>query len=281
MLNNIILVPTDFSDVCHNAIEHAVKIAQAVNFKVLIYHVINKDSFALFKGEKDIHHAVENKLIQITQEFQKLNDGLVIDYSCEEGSIFELIHEKASKAGANFIILGTHGKKGLQHLFGSYALKVITRAEVPTLVVQKKNYFGYSRILMPINSFTEARQKVQYAISFSRRFKSTITIFKERVSDPAEMSRIDIISKQIADAFQKSGVAFEVDYADNTGDSAKIVTDYAVEKNMDLIMIVTEPQIGSLNFSLAPWSEKIIFNEAQIPVICINPVEYSQAFFDF
>jgi nucleotide-binding universal stress UspA family protein len=280
MLNNLILVPTDFSQVCHNAIEHAVNIAQASKFKVLIYHVINKESLSLFKGENNINQAVENKLAQIVEEFKKLNKGLEIDFAFEEGSIFDLIHEKASKAGANFIILGTHGKKGLQHLFGSYALKVITKANVPTLVVQKKNYYGYSKILMPINSFTEARQKVQYAISLAKRFNSTITIFKEKVSDSAEMSRIEIISRQIAEAFQKSGVNYEIELAESAGDSARIVIDYAVEKNMDLILIVTEPQIGSLNFSLAPWSEKIIFNEAQIPVICINPVEFSQAFFD-
>lgn len=280
MLNNLILVPTDFSKVCLNAIEHAVNIAQASKFKVLVYHVINKDTFSLFKGENDINRSVKNKLAQITEEFKQLNPGLAIDFAFEEGSIFDLIHEKASNTKANIIILGTHGKKGLQHLFGSYAMKVITKATVPTLVVQKKNYYGYRKILMPINSFTEARQKVQYAISLSKRFDSEITIFKEKVRDAAEGSRIEIISRQIAEAFQNSGIGFNIESAENTGDSAKIVTDYAIEKNMDLILIVTEPQIGSLNFSLAPWSEKIIFNEAQIPVICINPIESSQAFFD-
>lgn len=47
-----------------------------------------------------------------------------------------------------------------------------------------------------------------------------------------------------------------------------------------MIMIVTEPQIGTNYFNLGPWNEKIMFNEAQIPVMCINPVEHGTIYFD-
>ncbi len=49
-LNNIILVPTDFSEVCHNAIDQALKLLASQNFKVCIYHVIDKNTQAYFKG---------------------------------------------------------------------------------------------------------------------------------------------------------------------------------------------------------------------------------------
>ena len=79
-LNNIILVPTDFSDPCANAADHAIKIAQIVKFKVVLFHVINKDSESLFAGEKDINAAVENKLKQMAGELKKQNQGVEIDY---------------------------------------------------------------------------------------------------------------------------------------------------------------------------------------------------------
>ncbi len=178
------------------------------------------------------------------------------------------------------IMLGTHGKKGMQKLFGSYALKVITQAQVPTIVVQKKNYKGFENILFPINSFTEARQKVGYAIAVASKFDSTIHIYKELVKDPAEHSRIQIIAKQIAEEFKKAGIKYTTQNANKGGESAKNLVDQAVENNMDMIMIVTEPQIGTSYFNLGPWNEKIMFNEAQIPVMCLNPVEHGSIYFD-
>lgn len=278
-LNNIILVPTDFSDVCHNAIEYAVQLAAKIGFKVFIYHVINKDTQALFKEENELNASVGEKLDSIADGF-RLQYNLEIITGYEEGSIFDLIHKKAESIGANIIMLGTHGKKGMQKLFGSYALKVITQAKVPTVVVQKKKFKGLENILFPINSFTEARQKVGYAIAVASRFNSTIHIYKENISDPAENSRIQIISKQISDEFKKAGIKYTAKTAEKGGESAKSLVDYAVEKNMDMVMIVTEPQIGTSYFNLGPWNEKIMFNEAQIPVMCVNPVEHGNIYFD-
>lgn len=280
-LNNIILVPTDFSDPCANAADHAIKIAQIVKFKVVLFHVINKDSESLFMGEKDINVAVENKLKHLVSELKKQNQGVEIDYMFQEGSIFDLIHEVADDIGANMILLGTHGKKGMQHLLGSYAMKVITKSKIPTLVVQKKPYSGYKNILLPVNSFTEPRQKVGIAISVSKMFGSTIHIFKEVLKDPGEMSRIEIITKQIAEAFNKAGISFEVFASKIPGETAKELVEVAVAKNLDAILMVTDSQIGSSVFSIGSWNEKLLFNEAQIPVMCINPIEYGQIYFDF
>jgi len=278
-LNNIILVPTDFSDVCHNAIEYAVRLAEMFGFKVFIYHVINKDTTAMFKNESELNTAVGQKLQNIAEEFT-LQYKVEIETGYEDGSIFDLIHKKADQIGANLIVLGTHGKKGMQKLFGSFALKVITQAKVPTLVTQKKKFKPLENILFPINSFTEARQKVSYAIAISSRLNSTIHIYKETVNNPTEQSRIDIIAKQIKEEFTKEGIKYKVQSSNKVGESAKNLVDFAVENGMDMIMVVTEPQIGTSFFNLGPWNERIMFNEAQLPVMCINPVQHGRIYFD-
>lgn len=277
-LNNIILVPTDFSEVCHNAIDQGVKIAALQNFKVCIYHVIDKNTHSYFKGVASINQAVSDKLEGLVNEF-RLKSDVEMEYDYEDGNIFDLIHKKAANIGANVIVLGTHGKKGFQHIFGSFALKVLTQAQVPTLVVQQKKFSGFKNILFPVNTFTEARQKVAIACNVARRFDSTIHIFKELVKDVEDMNRIDIITKQIVEAFKKEGVKYTIVAEEKSGDTSKQLISYGAASNMDLIMILTEPQIGTNYFNLGPWNEKIMFNEAQIPVMCINPVEYSQVFF--
>ena len=278
-LNNIILVPTDFSEVCKNAIAYAINIGEILKFNVCIYHVINKESKNLFGNGDNTEEVVKSALEDLRNEFAK-QTSIQIEIAWEEGSIFDLIHVKAENIGANLIVLGTHGKVGMQKLFGSYALKVITKAQVPTVVVQKKTYPRIQRILFPVNTFTEARQKVPYAIDVSKVFDSEIVIYKEKVTSQMDMNRINIITKQIAEAFQNAGVRYSIETAEKSGESARQLVSEAVEGDIDLIMIVTEPQIGSSFFTLGPWNERIMFNEAQIPVLCINPVEHSTVYFD-
>ena len=55
------------------------------------------------------------------------------------GTIFEEIGKTASKQAAQLIIMGTHGATGLQKLFGSNAMKVITSSNTPFLIVQKNS----------------------------------------------------------------------------------------------------------------------------------------------
>lgn len=279
-LNNIILVPTDFSEVCHNAIDHAVKIAALrSDMKVCIYHVINKDTQSFFKGLESLNEAVAKKLQGLIDEF-RLNYDVEMEYAYEEGSIFDLIHKKAEEIGANFIILGTHGKKGFQHLLGSFALKVLTQAQVPTLVIQNKEFLSYKNVLFPVTSFTEARQKILIAMNVARNFNATIHIFKQRVQDVEEMVRIENITNQIIEKFKTEQILHTITTAEYSGDSPKQLMKHAASNEMDLIMILTEPDFGSSNFKLGPWNEKIMFNEEEIPVLCINPVEDSSLFFN-
>ena len=43
--------------------------------------------------------------------------------------------------------------------------------------------------------------------------------------------------------------------------------------------MMTDSRIDHPDFHNSSWSEKLIFNEAAIPVICINPVWLGQVFF--
>ena len=62
-LNNVILVPTDFSTVCNNAVDYGIQLAELVgNLRIHLYHVINKDTRAMFRDNMDIDKAVEEKL---------------------------------------------------------------------------------------------------------------------------------------------------------------------------------------------------------------------------
>ncbi len=265
-----ILIPTDFSEVCDNAVNHGCDLAKYFNFRVEVLHVITKETKKFLKEEsqglEDLHKKLENYVKEKAEEY-----GVEVDYVLKEGNIFDQIGETAKEVNAGLVILGTHGKVGFQRLTGSYALKVINNTDVPTVVVQKKRYTGgYRNIVFPVTPVTEDRQKVKLAISIAKAFDSKILIFPKEENDKIWQKKMKVIIKQITDSFDANNVRYAVaDPGEWAGNFAKQVIDYAVVNEADLIMIMTssEPTLPMFD----TWDEQIIFNSSQIPVMCINP----------
>lgn len=280
-LNNIILVPTDFSETCQNAINHGVELAEYLDLKLMILHVINKDTKSQLKKEKLDISAIAEKLNDIANDIRE-RSRLTVETLTREGSIFDEINQAAVDLGARLMVMGTHGKKGLQHVFGSYALKVVTKSPVPTIVVQDTSFGkGYSDIVFPINSFTEARQQVQWAIHMARTFGSCIHILRQPQNDPALANKIKVVSAQILEAFAKHGMRYTITDAEKKGNFAAQLISFAAGKNADLIMIMTDADIFSSDFNAGAWDEKMMFNAHKIPVMCINPVMTGKVYYEY
>lgn len=279
-LNNIVLVPTDFSEICRNAINHGAEIAKYFDYKLVILHVINKEVKAQMKKNNLTNTDAEKKLQTISSE---VKDSFAInaEYLLDEGSIFDVIHNTAARIGANIMVMGTHGKKGLQFVFGSHALKIVTKSPVPTLVVQKRGFGeGYKKIVFPINSFTEARQQVQWAVHMAQRFNAKIHIFRQPSNESDIINKFNIVTRQIEDAFNEMDINYEITEAEKHSQFAKQMISFAAGIHADMIMIMTDADVFSPDFAAGQWDETMMFNEAQIPVMCINPVITGKLFYD-
>jgi len=280
-LNQIVLIPTDFSEVCQNAIDHGTEIAEFLNYKVCLLHVINKETKNQLKKENKGVDSIESKLKDLCTSISN-KSKVKAEYKICEGSIFTEIHKVSSEIKANLVVLGTHGKTGLQHLFGSFALKVVTKSPIPVVVVQKRSFDeGYKKIIFPISDFTEDRQKVMIAIYIAKKFDSTINILKIHQSDPGISSKIEISKNQIEEVFKKYNIPYTIETSKKHQHFAKQVIDYSIAQNADLIMIMTEPDMYSPDFNISLWDEKLMFNESQIPVMCINPVQLGKIYYDY
>ena len=270
--NDLVLIPTDFSEVCENAINHGAELAKFLGYKVCLLHVVNSETKSKLKKENLDLTSIVKQLKQLKAVYQK-KFNITIETVAVEGTIFTAIHEVARQLKANIMVLGTHGKKGMQKVFGSYALRVVLESPVPVIVVQEKGFGkGYKNIVFPISNDLEARQKVQTALKIAKQFNSKLHIFKSLENDPALRSRVDIITRQITTILDENKVKYNVDAATKSANYAKQVLSYAVLNKADMIMIMTQPNVDVPGFSLTKWDELMMFNEAQIPVLCINPM---------
>ncbi|MCF8302178.1 MAG: universal stress protein [Bacteroidales bacterium] len=277
-MNDIVLVPTDFSEVCANAINQAVEAAKFLNFKVYLLHVINSDTRAYLKKNDAEVAALDEKLKKIAGDIKAEHKEVEVEYLSKEGSIFSTIAEVAKDIGANLIFLGTHGKVGMQHLTGSYALKVVTSSPVPVIVVQKRSFEkGYRNIVLPITSDAGPWQKTKWAVFIAKQFGAKIHIY--RIHDASE--GVVQAADQIAAYFEKNGVEYTKEVAERSGNFAKQTIDYATASNSDMIMIMTNPDTNFTSFILGTYDEQIIFNTSQIPVMCINPRKFNYEILGF
>lgn len=279
--NNIVLIPTDFSEVCDNAVSHGTELARSLKFKVTILHVINRETKSRLKKEDHDLSFIDKKLKAYKEKYEP-GSGVQIDVMRVEGSIFSVINEVAINIKANLMVLGTHGKKRLQHLFGSFALKVVLESPVPVIVVQKKSFGdGYREIVFPVSYDVEPRQKVQWAKLMAKLFHARVNIFQSNEKDATMNHRLGIITREITDIFDESGIEYSISKADKTADFADQVLSFAVTHDARMIMIMTRPNVDVPGFSLSGWDERLMFNDAQIPVMCINPVDIGTYYWEW
>jgi nucleotide-binding universal stress UspA family protein len=270
-MKDIILVPTDFSEVCANAANQAAEAARLLKHKVTLLHVINSDTKAYLKNENLDSGSIDEKLSDLASELTS-SYGVEVDYLTREGSIFTEIGEVVKDLGVSMVYLGTHGKVGLQHLTGSYALKVVTSSPAPTIVVQKRPFKeGYKSIVLPITSEAGPLDKTRWAVYIAKKFNAKIHIYLVGDADDSVYQS----AKQIADYFAKNNVDYTERTSEKSSNFSKQVIDYATSLNADLIMIMTNPDKGLGSFLLGSYDEDIIFNTSQIPVMCINPRKFN------
>jgi len=269
IMNKIVLVPTDFTEVGDNAISQAAEAARFLNYKVVVLHVIDRTTKAQLKKDSLDEQAIKEKLDEIVEGI-KNTYNIEAEAMAREGTIFTTISDVAKDIGANLLYLGTHGKIGIQHLTGSYALKVVTSSPAPVIVMQKRSFDqGYGHIVLPITSDSGPWEKTKWAAHIAKQFRSEIHILQ------MSGEHIDEAVRQITDFFSKNEVSFTIRVAQKNTNFAKQVVDYATSNNSDLIMIMSDPDQSFKRFILGSWDEQIIFNGSQIPVMCINPRKFN------
>ncbi len=269
MLKKIILVPTDFSEVCANAINQAAGAAKHLQYKLVLLHVIDKNTKSFLKNEGQgadyVNSQLESIAAGVIAEF-----GIEVDTVAKEGDIFNTISEVATDVDASIMYLGTHGKVGMQKLTGSYALKVVTSSPVPVIVVQKRQFDGpYINIVFPITSDSGIWEKTKWAAHIAKQFKATIQIYQQSGED------IDKAVAGITQHFHKNDVKYTIDVASKSGGFSNQVIGFATASNSDMILIMTNPVKGVSSFILGSYDEEMIFNTSQIPVMCVNPRDYN------
>ncbi len=136
-----VLLPTDFSELSNRAIEEAIPMIKKLGAEVVFVHVLERldhpdDMTALFDEGyaylMDRSNALLNDLVLKAKQ-----DGIEANASLKNGVPYLEIVELAEKEGVDLIVMGTHGRKGFNHLMmGSQAERVLRHAKCSVMTIK-------------------------------------------------------------------------------------------------------------------------------------------------
>ena len=261
-LERPIIIPWDFSQVAENAFQHAVNISRAVNREILLLHIVPDTREA----------GAKKKLLESSAE--KLAKEYGIKPHCEvvDGNIFHAIGNTAKELKAEMIIMGTHGMKGAQKLFGSRALKVVVSSRIPFVIVQDKPVKEkIDTILLPIDFKTENKEKANWIYYLARNFGSRFVILKSKSRDKG-FRRKTLSNIRYIETFLKGhDVAYEIVTTKGKESFKKEIVSYAKEHDADLILVMATRDIKWVDYILGAPEQYLIANPEGLPVMCMNP----------
>ena len=264
-----ILVPTDFSTVSENAIDHALTLASHSSAEVYLMHVVSK------VGEVEDARKRLDELISRT--LPKAGE-VKLHKLVRVGSIYEDIGDAAAEIDASLIVMGTHGMRGMQFLTGSRALRVITSSQVPFIVVQERSIKagGYDSIVVPLDLHKETRQKLTLVADMAKYFNSKVYLITPREDDEFLHKQLVNNIKFANQYLDERGIPHDATIAEeDSNDFVKAVVRHAVKLDADLITIMNLAQGNIFGVLGVPYEQEILTNEAHIPVMCMNPRETS------
>ena len=255
MAQNIILVTTDFTKQADNALQHAFILKEKINGRIVLLHIVSSDE------ELEGAH---QKLQDIIEETEK-NYGIKISEIIRKGNIFDDISRVASEIGAKFVIMGTHGVSGLQHIFGSKALKVISTSKVPFISITKApEQNGFHKIVMPFNLNKEPRELLTLASDIAKSFDSEIHIIGYGANKNGSSKYLEMITNYL----ESSRLKYIIEKKESSSNFDAVVLEYAKGVGADLISI---SNIQENVFNLfGGFEQNVIANKQGIPVMVVN-----------
>src|SRR4029077_7669191 len=272
-----ILVPIDFSKMSIGAIKTARQLARRFPATIHIAHVRRVDyatafsapsppiaPFPLMTYEQDAEKRVLQELNRLAYEhgissvsWPRVGGGPVVKAICRFGQ----------KIPADLILMPTHGRPGLKHVFlGSTAEPVVRHSPCPVLVVRERRRqsktgprLTVKRILVPVD-FSECSQEgLQYAIGFANQFGARIMllhatylgyIYSSEGTALYDVRGLQNAARENAERQIRKGVRaakfgrakYEIVFTD--GSPALDICAFAKEHNVDVIITSTHGLTG-------------------------------------
>jgi len=135
-----VLLPTDGSDAADAAVPHAIELADRYGARLHVLYVADTTEYSTVTFEDDVVDPLAEEGQSVVDEVvEKAGDlnveavGVVM-----KGGAYETILQYVEDEGIDVVVMGTHGRRGLDRaLLGSVTERIVRTSDVPVLTVRE------------------------------------------------------------------------------------------------------------------------------------------------
>jgi nucleotide-binding universal stress UspA family protein len=299
-----ILFATDFSDCAGRAQDYALFLAEACGACLDILHVLE------FQPGMDPDYPVNHLYLEhLQKETGALLDalvshaahrGLTANVHQVTGIPSQWITVMAKEKEVDLIVLGTHGRTGLEHiLLGSTAERVVAQAPCPVLTVRLERARlmpdevqaaiaapAIRTILVPIDFSDCSLDALEYAAQVAKQFSAAVTIL--HVLEPvsysldfslthagearAQRERLEARLAEMAASLRRAGLT--AGHVLRGGAPVDSLLDWSREQAYDLIVMGTHGRRGISHLVSGSVAEAVL-RHAFCPVLTVKSPKFS------
>lgn len=285
-----ILVPTDGSDYAARATEHALSLASRFDAEVHALAAIDLGSAA---GPFDAGGIDEEFADQLTQRARENLEHVENKWAqpdrfhgeVRKGTPSEVILEYVREEDVDMIAMGTHGRQGLRRfVLGSVSEHVLRKSPVPVLATRMADdppRLPYREILVPTDGSEYADRALEHALAIATVCDArihTLNVVEESLVTatpggglPSEyLDRLESSGEEamneIVERAREAGL--ETETAMRQAVPGDGIADYAVENDVDLVVMGTHGRTGLERVVLGSTTERVIRRD-EFPVLAV------------
>lgn len=290
-----VLCPTDFSDVSARAETYAAALARHYDASLHLLHVDPPMPVMAPYGEIPVDARMFEEQREVAEaELVKAGararaGGVTVETTMKGGHPAREILALADRAQADMLVIGTHGRGGVEHLLlGSVAEKIMRKAACPVLVVPPgapgDSDALFSRILCPIDGSAASAHALTYALSLAQETDGHVTLLYvvEPVPAAGEFGALDVeeyrrAGEEHARKVLRDAVPDDVrtwcrlDERVATGKPSERILDAATTERADVIVMGVRGR-GAIDLLAFGSTTNEVIRRAGCPVLAVHPV---------
>ena len=288
-----VLCPVDFSEYSIRAYDYAYSLAKHYGAQLVIEHVVQPITVTYpYYGFPDVaaYDVYWNVSADAEKRLQELArkhnvNGVRPEWVVEKGVAPDAILSLAEERGANLIVMGTHGRRGLDRLaVGSVTERVIRRARCPVLTVRKPAHDFISpdvagdpvrlrKILLCTDFSAHSERALDYAFSLAMEYNAELTLLHVLEEAPARED-LRIATSEALNALKNATPKeasdwCNVQYVVRMGKPYQEIVQLAQESQSDLVILGVRGR-NALDLALFGSTTHRVIQLGCCPVLAIH-----------
>jgi nucleotide-binding universal stress UspA family protein len=283
-----ILVPTDMTEFSELALRYALLFNERLGSKITLLHA---DEISWFAAEHPLGYYFENvpetklALTKSLAEYAAANVppdvGVITVF--EDDTPERAIVATAREIDADLIIMGTHGRHGLQRvLLGSITERVLHTTNIPVISVAPAIFphdpdLRIRTVLCPVNFTRIARTALEQACAMAESFEAELVLVHVvEGAEPHLFSAVEAEFRTWVSPFIRANTRYKEIVVH--GDAAESVLVVADQIDADLIVIGAQHRFFSDTTVVGTTTERITrFARHPVMTVILPPVKAQRA----